>query len=327
MNTHASTFPLSGVIGIVSNSKQEIDLAIAMKLKCVEIRGDLLLDNGHSESALMDIVSYARNSELGTLLTIRLPSHGGTYSSTETQRQHLNEQGLSAGAHIIDVEWGSNAAIGAAEKGLPFILSQHNFTSMINHTELEDLTQKMMSMDPVGIKVVPTGQTSEDGLNMLTWVSEQTDQCRRIGFTMGAAGEFSRILTCALGAPISYASFGKAVAPGQVAIERMVDIFNVSGHNSSTHIFVSLSENSNTEFVDSINQIFRQSTYNAVLVELINTSLATLLGSTLLPRLSGVFINSLEIKTQPETHPQLRWETPIEFRGFIENTINEKKNA
>lgn len=330
MNIQASTFPLNGVIGIVSKNKDEIDKAALMKLTCVEIRGDLVLDNNHSEEELFAMVRYARSKNLGCLLTIRLPSHGGTFNRSEMERLRLNEQGIDAGAHIIDLEWGSDAAAGALKKGLPLILSHHDFKNMLDESALEDLTEKMSAMKPLAIKIVPTGTTSSDGLTMLRWVSAQTDECRRIGFSMGAAGEFSRVLTCALGAPISYASFGDAVAPGQVPIKRMTDNFDVGSHNLETKIYVSLTTKKNPEFVNSINQIFRQSATNAVFVELTHTHLVTLDECGLLNRFSGIFIDSSERLLQPSDltkYHHLRCENQESFSTFIANSIEEFKES
>ena len=330
MNIEASTFPLNGVIGIVSKDKDEIDQAALMQLTCVEIRGDLVLDNNHSEEELFDMLRYARSKNLGCLLTIRLPSHGGTFHGSETERLRLNEQGIKAGAHIIDVEWGSEAAAGAIEKGLPLILSHHDFKNMLDEISLKDLTEKMSAMKPLAIKIVPTGSTSSDGLVMLHWVNEQTDECRRIGFAMGAAGEFSRVLTCALGAPISYASFGDAVAPGQVPIKRMTSEFDVGSHNSETEIYVNLTTKTNPEFVNSINQIFRQSATNAVFVELMHTSLATLDECGLFNRISGIFIDLSEAHLHPSDlnkYHHLRWESQESFSAFIKDSIERNRKS
>ena len=39
-------FPLNGVIGIIANHPNELDLALESGLQCVEVRADLLLDAG-----------------------------------------------------------------------------------------------------------------------------------------------------------------------------------------------------------------------------------------------------------------------------------------
>ena len=47
------TFPLNGIIGVVANHPDEIDLAQHKQLGCVELRADLLLDGGVAEQSLL----------------------------------------------------------------------------------------------------------------------------------------------------------------------------------------------------------------------------------------------------------------------------------
>ena len=48
-------FPLNGVIGIIANHPNELDLALESGLQCVEVRTDLLLDAGISLNQILKI--------------------------------------------------------------------------------------------------------------------------------------------------------------------------------------------------------------------------------------------------------------------------------
>ncbi len=230
-------FPLRGVIGVVANSADEINQAVARKLQCVEIRADLLLDAGLSIEQLLDVVKTARTANLATLFTLRHPSHGGRFPGSEDERAIINRQALSAGADIIDLEWDADASAVMIAEGAPVLLSYHDFNTMPDDSQLAALTAQMCSASPLGIKIVPTASTLTDSLRMLLWARAGTDSTvHRVGFAMGPIGRCSRILTTAFGAPITYASFGEAVAPGQVAIDALLDSYRVPDLNGDTRV-------------------------------------------------------------------------------------------
>ena len=105
----AEQFPLAGLIGVVANNPQELDMAHRKQLGCVELRADLLLDSGVSESQLLDLVAKAKSLGLGCLYTLRHPTHGGKFQGKEQQRVALSTQAVEAGADIIDLEWDTEA--------------------------------------------------------------------------------------------------------------------------------------------------------------------------------------------------------------------------
>ena len=231
-----TTFPLRGVIGIVANGLDEIQQAAAKRLQCVEIRGDLLLDAGLSEEGLIGAIREARQQGLACLFTLRHPSHGGKFTGSEDQRAVLSRRALAAGADIIDLEWGSVAARAMLGEGVPMILSHHDFSNMPGAAALAELTEAMENGQPAAIKVVPTAASLGDAARMLNWVAQASEGIRRIGFAMGEIGACSRILTTVFGAPITYASFGAPVAPGQVAIDDLLDTYRVATLTRETRV-------------------------------------------------------------------------------------------
>jgi len=215
-------FPLSGIIGIVARSAAEVQAAIDAELSCIEIRADLLHDAGLDHAGVEAIVRDASDAGLQTLYTLRHPDHGGTFRGSESERAERTLAALAAGASLADLEWRSDAARIALDAGARLILSHHDFSAMPNEAELAEWTQSMEANHPAAIKVVPTASSIDDAGRMLNWVAQARD-CPRIGFAMGAAGACSRILCTARGAPITYAAFGPAVAPGQLSITALRD--------------------------------------------------------------------------------------------------------
>ena len=231
-----SSFPLRGVIGIVANTVHELDLAVGKGLHCVEIRADLLLENGLSLDEVMKVVREAKRRRLASLFTLRHPSHGGKFDGDESERVSMNRQALAAGADIVDLEWDSEAATRLLSDNAPMLLSYHDFSAMPDEAALTNLTEHMTDRRPLAIKVVPTATTLADSARMLRWVEEGARDVARVGFSMGAEGACSRILTIAYGAPITYASFGAPVAPGQVAIDDLLDVYRAIDLNGGTRV-------------------------------------------------------------------------------------------
>ena len=100
-----NSFPLEGVIGVVANNATEIDFALDHKLSCVEIRADLLINNGTSVDDVVELVRETKTKGLSCLFTLRHPDHGGEFFGTEEERVLINQAVLEVGADIIDMEW------------------------------------------------------------------------------------------------------------------------------------------------------------------------------------------------------------------------------
>ena len=261
--------PLQGVIGVVADSLDEIDLALGHNLQCVEVRADLLLDKGISLGELMQGIGKCRSTGLSCLLTLRHPDQGGRFKGSEEDRIDINRQALQAGADIIDLEWGTEAATQMLSENAPMILSYHDFQSMPDETELSRLTEDMLSGNPLAIKVVPTASSLADAVRMLKWVGEAggTGSPRRIGFAMGSAGACSRIMTTAFGGPVTYTSFGDPVAPGQIALEELLDRYHVMQLNLSTMLTAVVGEpDAVSRSVSDLNSQYQQRDENMVAI-------------------------------------------------------------
>ena len=222
-----NSFPLNGVIGIIANDPKEIRLALDYKLSCVEIRADLLLKRGLSLNELLKLVYETKKKELSCLFTLRHPEHGGEFHGTEEERIEINLSALQAGADIIDLELGSEALINISKKNVPLLVSYHDFKGMPRFEELEKITFEMEKLSPDAVKIVPTASNLSDPIQMLKWVRNASANIQRIGFTMGEKGAFSRILTTIFGAPITYATFGKSVATGQLSLEDLMYCYRI----------------------------------------------------------------------------------------------------
>lgn len=281
------TFPLNGVIGIVANSAEEISLATASNLRCIEVRADLLLDGGLSTDDVMQIIQQSKSAGLAVLFTLRHPTHGGKFSGSEEQRASISRHALQVGADVVDLEWNTEAARLLQTEHSQLLLSYHDFNSMPSEAELISLTNDMCSSNPRAIKIVPTAATLHDSVRMLEWVATSTDDnIRRIGFAMGPLGECSRILTLAYGAPITYASFGEAVAPGQVEMDALLKVYRAMDLNAETSVIAVTRDAGNR--VLKLNRDYAGKGENTVAIAFDNVSLQELEAQSQLLRISDI---------------------------------------
>ena len=231
-----SSFPLSGVIGIIANSRDEIAQATQRNLQCVEMRPDLLLHQGFSLEEVMSIVEEVVTAGLRCLFTMRRHDHGGKFTGSDKDQMDLCLQAIAAGAHIVDVEWDSECAAQLIAQGVPTILSQHDFNATPSDEELASVTDHITAMNPAAIKLVPTANCFEDSVRILRWVDQAKEGMPRIGFAMGGIGEYSRILARRFGSPITYATFGAPVAPGQIDIDHLLHRYHAQSIDRKVRI-------------------------------------------------------------------------------------------
>ena len=285
--------PLRGVIGIVAVGTAELDQAVEADLGCVEVRADLLLDNGLSLEEVLALVRAARRQRIGCLFTLRHPDHGGHFEGTEAERVAIIAQAGKAGADMVDVEWGSEAAQAVLAGDTPVVLSHHDFDRMPSERELALQTERMAREQPAAIKIVPTADTLADAVRMLQWVQERERGPARIGFAMGAVGRCSRILTIAYGAPITYASFGDSVAPGQVPLSALHDVYRAHERGPGTRVYAVLGDSEHERLlVSDCNWQLTQSERDLVCVPFEGVTLDDMLVHLDALRIDGVAISA-----------------------------------
>ena len=282
------SLPLNGVIGVIGNDPKELDYALSQKLKCVEIRADLLMYMGFSLEEIIDLVSKTSEKNLPCLFTLRHPLHGGKFNGTEEERIQINLTAIGAGASCVDLEWGTEAEFAMSEKNVPLVISHHDFNSMPTFEKMDELTSKMESHYPLAIKVVPTASKLLHSVRMLKWVGN-ANTVSRIGFAMGKKGMCSRLLTILFGAPVTYAGFGEAIAPGQLSMNLMINLYRVNEMGEGCLIFGVAGEDvSGSQAVEEMNLYLKEKQLNAVCIPLETKDLEELLTVVKDLNISGV---------------------------------------
>ena len=298
----SSEFPLRGIIGIVANDIEEVQQAKQRNLYCVEMRPDLLLDRGHSESDVMEIISAVKDADLSCLFTLRRHDHGGKFNGSDREQMQICLKAVSTGADIVDVEWDSECAHELISQGIPTILSNHNFGGMLSDSELEDVTAKIATLNPAAIKIVPTAEKLSDAIRMLQWVADAGEGPIRIGFAMGEAGESSRILTCSFGGPITYATFDAPVAPGQIPIDLLQKQYQIDNVDSSTEIIGIAGEHDELDkWLEILNQRFASEGRNLIAVPIKLDDYATVESNARFLRMKKLIVSDQLLQMLPQS--------------------------
>lgn len=168
------------------------------------------------------------------VVTCRRAHDKGLWRWSEEQRRMVLRSAIVGGAEYVDLEEDIAATIprfGPTKR----IVSFHDFDS--TPEDLAGIHERMQKLDPDIIKIVTMANSPLDNVRMLKLMA--SSKVPTIGFCMGEFGIPSRILTGRYGAPFTYATFNKdrQMAPGQLSLEEMRDIYHYNSINQATEIY------------------------------------------------------------------------------------------
>ena len=186
-------------------------------LDLIEIRADLI------EKPLECIVRYMTDIKTA----VGLPMIGTVRENDRTREQRLNIfASIMPLVDCVDIELGVTDAGQILElarsQAKAILVSDHNFENTPDNAQLQSIVDRAVAQGGQIVKVVTTAETEEDAWRLLAFAK----QCRVpiVAFAMGAAGSFSRIKACDYGSLFSYGYIGKAVAPGQLSAEELLNL-------------------------------------------------------------------------------------------------------
>ena len=219
------------------------DEAILNKLKefnelevdMIELRIDFY-ENIHQEDALRNLFL---NIQKPVILTIRTAAEGGEVEIDPKDYFNVYKLAVEANAFdIYDVELalGTNMAIELRtlihDAGKYMLMSSHNFDRT---PEVDSLMQKFRSMDSLEadiMKVAVMPEDYQDLLNLLLFTVQAKHEYAQkpiVTMSMSSIGLTSRLVGEQFGSAITFATVGKASAPGQIdyqELNQMLDIIH-----------------------------------------------------------------------------------------------------
>jgi len=161
--------------------------------------------------------------------TLRPSSEGGKFHGTEKERISILKLIAEYRPFLLDVEFNTlkkNKMLHSYIKKTKtdVLVSWHDFKKTPDVSSLKKMFKQMRKFSK-HIKIVTSAKTQNDSSNILSLYNNSA-KTNLIAFAMGDYGKMSRILCLYLGAPFTYVSLGKPVAPGQFSldqIKRIVD--------------------------------------------------------------------------------------------------------
>ena len=175
------------------------------------------------------------------ILTIRTAAEGGEIEIDPKDYFHVYELGIESKAFdIYDVELalGTNMAIELRtlihDAGKYMLMSSHNFDRT---PEVDSLMQKFRSMDSLEadiMKVAVMPEDYQDLLNLLSFTVQAKHEYAQkpiVTMSMSSIGLTSRLVGEQFGSAITFASVGKASAPGQINYQELNQILQLIHKN------------------------------------------------------------------------------------------------
>jgi 3-dehydroquinate dehydratase / shikimate dehydrogenase len=247
-------------------AKQKIQ-AVSKQVDAIELRLDYFF-----ELNVAKIKQLKKEFSLPMIFTLRKHSQGGLFSNSEVEHLTLIKKLAALEPEYIDLEYdvATEFAIKLKQQhpAIQLICSYHDFQQTPDN--LAQLLNNMKHAVYSIYKIVTFAQSTLDCLKMLQFVQAANADTKLTGFCMGKFGTPSRILGAVVGNILHYASVDAVeVAPGQLSLSDMLNIYHLRTLNSDTKIFALLGNpvaQSPGHIVH--NQAFQQLNKNALYVKL-----------------------------------------------------------
>jgi len=179
-----------------------------------------------------DALDLAKRSLKRCVCTLRPKTEGGAFSGTERERVSILKLIAEYRPYLMDVELSTmsenrDLARYIRSTKTQVLVSWHDFRKTPKTAELAEKLREMRRFSN-HVKMVTTAKSPDDASRILS-VYGRSAKTNLIAFAMGDAGRISRILCLYLGSPYTYASLGRAVAPGQFSADEVKRIAGLKG--------------------------------------------------------------------------------------------------
>lgn len=224
------------VASVFAESREQVARAAARAAMAGADWIELRLDRWPPGVELGPMIASCR---LPVLVACRTPEDGGSFRGSLGERRELFHQALTAGAVGLDLElWETWAPAAGRTRVRMLVRSFHSFTGVPK--ELPEIRDKLHSLPGTVAKLVVTAHDLADAAPVLDLL-QNTDQSDRptVAFAMGRTAWPTRILACALGAPLVYGSIDGAeeTAPGQVPVSLLAGLYRAQRLGSGTMLY------------------------------------------------------------------------------------------
>ena len=190
-----------------------------------------------NEERFLDMLREIRCElgEIPLIFTIRTVSEGGNAEISEKEyEEYILAAAESGNADLIDVEYFSHENVSDLisrlhRTGVKVIASTHDFEKTDDSNILKN---RFIDMDTSGadiLKMAVMPQKFDDVADLMQVTKEITEEYTEkpvIAMSMGNLGSMSRIAGENFGSAVTFATVGKASAPGQFPVEELRMMMN-----------------------------------------------------------------------------------------------------
>lgn len=194
--------------------KRQIDRALE-KGRVIEIRFDYIKIEEMDKS-----IEVASSIKDRAIFTCRSREEGGMFKGNEEERLSIIKRFIDIEPMLIDIEFNTLKRTNLGYNNL--LVSWHNFNYTPPINKLQSVLREMSKFSK-HVKIVTYANEIRDNITILQLYNDLND-LNLIAFCMGELGIASRILSIMYGAPFTYTTLDKALAPGQLDVDTVKEI-------------------------------------------------------------------------------------------------------
>lgn len=195
----------------------------------IEMRADYV-DDLNPENVHDLVAAVADSASMPIIFTNRLWAEGGARQVPESERVEIQLAAMECGkVAVVDIELATEPRLRsrvlevASRHGVPVIVSYHNFRDTPSKEQILGIVQEEVEAGCNIVKFAVTPVHPRDVLVALdaTWEAKEMTGLPVISMSMGDMGRYSRVIGPLYGCDLTFASLGKASAPGQIDVREI----------------------------------------------------------------------------------------------------------
>lgn len=211
-----------------------------LKYDLVELRIDFYEDIDKNDKVVTLLNGLREIFQCPILFTYRSLREGGNIQLTNQEYVELIKTVCETHLiDIVDIELMSGNEVVfqlieiAHQNQVKVIMSNHDFDKTPTLLEMKERLEKMEILGGDILKIAVMPNSKKDVLDLLHLTMEMSGKLNKplVTMSMGQMGVISRICGELTGSAITFASAGKASAPGQIAVEDMNVLLEALHHD------------------------------------------------------------------------------------------------
>jgi 3-dehydroquinate dehydratase type I len=186
----------------------------------IELRVDYI-----ENVSIEDLEILSRITKKQTIFTCRSQQEKGMFSGSEDERRNILEKALTMNFTYVDIEL-ETMNDHAFQPMSKIILSYHNFEETPQYWDLTKIIDEMSSYSPAVYKIATTVKSQKDVDALFRLLTTKQGKTMIVA-GMGEHGKIVRVLSPYIGNLLTFASYKKESAPGQINYQELQKIYKL----------------------------------------------------------------------------------------------------